>query len=300
MPIKKARSTASHRSTSRRKRMLLFGLAGVTVAGAATVPVAYGALAPAPPSSIVDLSTSETFDTGKLMGTLCPAPRSRDFFSDVTFWILDPVGGGVAEDPSKGVGDLGSVGVDGELHFFQGHCEWPVTDVKDDVGPAQVVSRPLINCGDAVLLRETVSQNFSTSQTFTTSLSIGGGFDFAVIKDVLSLSGNVSVTRSWAFGKEESFSRTVSIDVPKRTKGYFERVPVIRTVVSQPVFVIEKIARANRDGSSGMNGWKDTGSIRITSPAFRTESSADVLDANNFPSGTIRAQDDPVTPEDCD
>jgi hypothetical protein len=70
--------------------------------------------------------------------------------------------------------------------------------------------------------------------------------------------------------------------------------------VSQPVFVIEKIARIDQDGETGISGWNDTGNKRITSPAFQTSSSADVLDANEFPSGTIRAQDDPVTAADCD
>ncbi|WNZ09963.1 hypothetical protein [Streptomyces sp. 11x1] len=299
MTAEGARSAQSHRNrSSKRKLTLRLVLVGAAVTGAATLPSAYAALVPEPPSAVLDLSTSESFDTGALMAKLCPAPRKVDYWTDVTHWFYNPATGEVGEDPTKGAGDAQPI--DGLIHQLEGHCEFPVTDVKDEIGKAQVVSRPLVNCGDEVTLRESVTQDFTTSETYTTSVSVGGGFDLAVIKDVLSLSGNASVTQSWAFGKSKSISRAVTIDVPARTKGYFERVPVIRTVVSQPVFVIEKIARIDQDGETGISGWNDTGNKRITSPAFQTSSSADVLDANEFPSGTIRAQDDPVTAEDCD
>jgi hypothetical protein len=269
-----------------------------TAAVAVGVPTAYGALVPVPPSAILDLSTTESWDTGAAMAQLCPAPRKTDFWTDVTHWFYDQQSGTIAPDETNGVGDARLD--QGEIFGFNGHCEYPVTEVLDNVGPAQQVSRPLVNCGDQVTLRETVTQSFSTSSTYTTSVSVGGGFDLAVVKDVLSLSGRVEVTNSWSFGKEQSVSRAVAIDVPARTKGYFERVPVIRTVVSQPIFVLEQFYRIDSGGETDLNGWEDGGSIRITSPAFRTQSAADALDADGFPSGAVRAQDDPVTAGDCD
>jgi hypothetical protein len=290
------------KSRARRRRTLSLVVGGVTVAAVvAGLPSAYAALAPVPPSSVLDLSTVKTFDTGAMMAKLCPAPRKRDYWTDVSFWFYDPGTGTVAVDPSNGVG-TGDAKIDGDgmIDNFFGHCEYPVTEVKDDVGAAQQISRPLINCGKKVTLNENVTENFSTNSSYTTSVSVGGGFDFTVIKDVLSLSGNASVTQSWAFGTEHSISRTVAISVPPQTKGYFERVPVIRTIVSQPIFVLEYYSRINNQGERKLNGFEDTGTIRITSPAFRTNSAADALDADGFPSGTIRAQDDPVVPQDCD
>lgn len=286
---------------SRRPGRRVVGIAIAVVATVAVgvgVPTAYGALIPVPPSPILDLSTRESWDTGAAMAQLCPAPRRVDFFMDVTHWFYDQVSGTITRDETNGVGDASLD--QGEIFAFNGHCEFPVTEVKDDVGPAQQVSRPLVNCGDEVTLRETVTQSFSTSSTYTTSVSVGASFDVSVIKDVLGFSGRTEVTNSWSFGKDQSVSRSVAIDVPARTKGYFERVPVIRTVISQPVFVLEQYYRIDSNGETDLNGWEDSGSIRITSPAFRTSSAADALDADGFPSGAIRAQDDPVTAADCD
>ncbi|NNN29183.1 hypothetical protein HLK59_02225 [Streptomyces sp. S3(2020)] len=296
MSVRKAGS--SHRARlSRRKKILGLAAIGVTITTTTILSTAYGALLPADPSPVLDLNTRETFDTGALMAQLCPAPRKKEYWTDVTYWFYDPVSGAIAEDEAKGTFlEKSSV----ELHAFEGHCEWPVTEVKDALGPAQQVSRPMVNCGDQVTLTESVTQSFSTSETYTTSVSVGGGFDITVIKDVLSLSGNADVTNSWSFGETKTISRAVTISVPARTKGHFERVPVIRSVVSQPVFVIEKNTLLNPDGKKGINGWEDSGSIRVTSPAFKTTSKADVLDENDFPAGTIRAQDAPVTSEDCD
>jgi hypothetical protein len=263
----------------------------------AALPTAFAALVPVPPSPIIDLSTTKSFDTGAMMAKLCPAPRQVDFFRDETFWFYDRNTGSLTEDTTKGVR---AEAIDSEIDRFKGHCEFPVTAVKDDVGPAQTVSRPLVNCGEKVTLSESVTQSVGTSSTYTTSVSIGVGFDVKVIKDVLGLSGNASVTQSWSFGSDKTITRNVGITVPPRTKGSFERVPVIRTVISQPIFVVEFYSRVNRDGDNDLNGFEDTGTPRITSPAFQTRSAADALDADGFPSGTIRSKDQPVTPADCD
>lgn len=293
------RPARSHARSSKHKRTILtvlgatLGLAG----GALVVPGAMAALVPAPESTPFQLKGAESFDTDALMGKLCPGPTSNTPFRDVSFWFMTD-DGRLSTDTTNGAGDLGK-SESGAVHRFDGHCEYPATEVKESNGTPVKVTESIPNCGDSVETTEAVSHTVTTSSTITHSVSVEGNFELSVVKDVFGIGGGAEVSTSWSFGEEVSKTRTRDISVPAQTVGFLERVPKLRTVVTQPNFVIEKWQTSTPDNVETKNGWKGNGSVRITSSGYTMSATADALDADGFPSGVIRADDRPVTAADC-
>ncbi|WP_128379319.1 hypothetical protein [Streptomyces cavernae] len=293
------RHPGAHARSSRRKRTIVtvLGAALALTGGALVVPGAMAALVPAPESTPFQLKGAESFDTDALMGKLCPGPTSQTPFRDVGFFFMSD-NGELSVDPAKGAGDLGKI-ENGLVHRFDGHCEYPSIEVKESNGKPVKVTEDIPNCGDVVQTRESVSHTISTSSSITHSVSVGASFDFKIIKDVFGIGGSAEVTTAWSFGEEVSKTRTRDITVPPQTVGFLERVPKLRTVVSQPNFVIERWQTSTPEKVEEKDGWKGNGSIRVTSSGYTISATADALDADGFPSGVIRADDRPVTEADC-
>ncbi|MET8976349.1 hypothetical protein ABZX85_12110 [Streptomyces sp. NPDC004539] len=291
-----------HARKKTRSRTVAIGIGSVlaVAGGVVAVPAAMAALVPPPASTPFQLKGAETFDTDKMMATLCPGPTSDLPFQDVGFFFINLKTGDTLRDEANGIGDIGKTpaGTD-PLARVSVHCEYPVTSTKDSVGAATDTSDLVINCGNAAQAGQQVTQSLTTSSSVTHSVSVGGEFNFNIIKDVLSIGGGVEVTTEWSFGEEITKSKTNTIDVPPRTAAFLERVPQVRTVVSTPVAVLERFVTVTPDSVKTENGWRGNGSNRVTSSGFSMSATGDVLDKNGFPAGAIRAKDRPVTDADC-
>jgi len=291
-----------HARNKKRSRTLAIGLGSVVAiaGGVIAVPAAMAALVPPAASTPFQLKGAETFDTDKLMSTLCPGPTSNTPFRDVGFFFMDPATGVLSKDPANGVGDFERTpaGSPTVVHLAA-HCEYPATDVKDSFGAPTDTSDLIVNCGNAVQTGQEITHSLTTSSSVTHSVSVGGSFDFSIVKEIFSIGGNASVTTEWSFGTEVSKSKTEKIDVPPRTAAFLERVPRLRTVTTTPVAVIEKFTTITPDEVKDENGWRGNGSNRITSSGYTMSATADALDKNGLPAGTSRAKDRPVTDADC-
>lgn len=299
MPESSRRSNTHGRSTKRKRTIVTVLGASLAIAGGALiVPGALAAIAPAEESTPLQLKDVESFDTDALMAKLCPGPTSDKPFQDVSSWFLDRATGTLTVDEANGAGETGkSQGA--TLERMGGHCEYPEIEVKDSNGTPVKVTEDIPNCGDVVQTRESVSHTISNSSSVTHSVTVGGSFDFQIIKDVFSVGGGAEVTNSWSFGEEVSKTRTRDISVPPQTVGFLERVPKLRTVVSQPNFVVEYWETTSPEAVEKKDGWNGSGSIRVTSSGYTMSATADALDDDGFPSGVIRAEDRPVTDADC-
>ncbi|WP_157968456.1 hypothetical protein [Streptomyces geranii] len=294
--------TTGHARKKKRSRTVAIGLgSAVAIAGGViAVPAAMAALVPPPASTPFQLKGAETFDTDKLMAAMCPGPTSDRPFQDVGSFFINLDTGEVSPDTSNGVGDPGKTPAGTPpLARVSAHCEYPVTSVKTAVGAPTDASDLIINCGNAVEAGQQITQSLTTTSSVTHSVSVSADFNLSIIKDVLSIGGGAEVTTEWSFGEEVSKSKTDTINVPPRTVAFLERVPQLRTVSSTPVAVLERFTLITPDEVSNQNGWRDNGSIRITSSGFTMAATGDVLDKAGFPAGAIRTKDRPVTDEDC-
>ncbi|MEI5522420.1 hypothetical protein WB401_15455 [Streptomyces brasiliscabiei] len=291
-----------HARNKKRSRVVAIGIGSVlaVAGGVIAVPAAMAALVPAPASTPFQLKGAETFDTDKLMATLCPGPTSDLPFQDVGNFFINMDTGEASPDTSNGIGDPGKTPAGTPpLARVAVHCEYPATEVKDSVGAATDTSDLIINCGNAVQAGQEISHGLTTSSSVTHSVSVGVDFNLSIIKDVFGIGGGAEVTTEWSFGEEITKSKTDKIDVPPRTAAFLERVPKLRTVTSTPVAVLERFTLITPDDVQNQDGWRGNGSVRITSSGFTMSATADVLDKNGFPAGAIRAQDRPVTDADC-
>ncbi|QFQ98194.1 hypothetical protein F9278_20520 [Streptomyces phaeolivaceus] len=293
---------AGHGRNKKRSRVVAISLGSViaVAGGVIAVPAAMAALVPAPASTPFQLKGAETFDTDKLMAAICPGPTSDRPFQDVGNFFINLDTGEVSPDETNGVGDPGKTPAGTPpLARVAAHCEYPATSVKDSVGAATDASDLIINCGDSVQAGQEITHSLTTSSSVTHSVTVGVGFNLSIVKDVFSIGGGAELTTEWSFGEEVTKSKLDKIDVPPRTVGFLERLPALRTVTSTPVAVLENVTLITPDGVTDQNGWRDNGSTRITSSGFTMTATADVLDKNGVPAGAIRADDRPVTDEDC-
>ncbi|MDX3642495.1 hypothetical protein [Streptomyces sp. MB09-02B] len=291
-----------HARNKKRSRVIAIGIGSVlaVAGGVIAVPAAMAALVPPPASTPFQLKGAESFDTDKLMAAICPGPTSDRPFQDVGNFFIALETGEVTRDESNGIGDIGNTPAGtGPLARVSAHCEYPVTDVKESVGPATDKSDPIINCGNAVQAGQEITQGLTTTSSVTHSVTVGASFNLGIIKDVFSVGGGAEVTTEWSFGEEVTKSKTDKIDVPPRTAAFLERVPRLRTVTSTPVAVLERFTLVTPDDVQDQDGWRGNGSVRITSSGYTMSATADILDKSGFPAGAIRAKDRPVTDADC-
>ncbi|MHC5902650.1 hypothetical protein ACVNF4_01840 [Streptomyces sp. S6] len=291
-----------HARSKKRSRTLVIGLGSVVAVagGVIAVPAAMAALVPPAASTPFQLKGAETFDTDKMMASLCPGPTSDKPFQDVGNFFINLNTGEVGPDRTNGIGDIGNTTAGAPpVARVSVHCEYPATDVKDSVGAPTDASDQIINCGNAVQTGQDISHGLSTSSSVTHSVSVSASFDLGIIKDVFSLGGGAEVTTEWSFGEEVSKSKTDKIDVPPRTAAFLERVPRLRTVTTTPIAVLENFTLVTPDEVTDQDSWRGNGSIRITSSGYTISATGDILDKNGFPAGAIRAKDRPVTDADC-
>ncbi|QNP75220.1 hypothetical protein IAG44_41330 [Streptomyces roseirectus] len=291
-----------HARNKKRSRTLAIGLGSVlaVAGGVIAVPAAMAALVPPPASTPFQLKGAESFDTDKLMSTLCPGPTSDKPFQDVGNFFMDPATGTLSPDPSNGVGTPEKTAPGSPpIVLLAAHCEYPATDVKDSFGTPTDTSDLIVNCGNAVQTGQEITHSLTSTSSVTHSVSVSADFNLSVIKDVFSLGGGAEVTTEWSFGQEVSRSKTEKIDVPPRTAAFLERVPRLRTVTTTPIAVIERFTTVTPDEVKDENGWRGNGSNRITSSGYTISATGDALDKNGLPAGTSRAKDRPVTDADC-
>ncbi|MCL6739480.1 hypothetical protein [Streptomyces neyagawaensis] len=291
-----------HARNKKRSRTLAIGLGSVLAiaGGVIAVPAAMAALESTSDTPF-ELKGAESFDTDKLMATLCPGPTSSEPLKDFVHFFMDPATGTLEKDPSNGVGrpDPTAPGTP-PIVSISATCLYPVTSVKDSVNaPPTDTSDLIINCGNSVQAGQEVTHSLTSSSSVSTSVGASVDLNFSIVKDVFSLGGSAQVTTEWSFGQEVSKSKTDKIDVPPRTVGFLERVPTLRTVTTTPVAILDRFQTITPDEVKDENGWRGNGNNSITSSGYTISATADALDKNGFPAGAVRAKDRPVTDADC-
>ncbi|MFG3022431.1 hypothetical protein ACGFZQ_28420 [Streptomyces sp. NPDC048254] len=183
----------------------------------------------APASADTDIRGTESWDTNRLLMSLCTGNTG------VHSWFFDTRTGAIRPDNIRADWQT-RVSAPAWEEQFSGYCSYPQASSWTWAGPQTQISNLVMNCGYRVTQSEAITK--SITKTSTTTNSVGGSIsvEWGILKDVLSVEATASYQHTWSYSKATTWTQTDTLNVPPRTKAQLNFAPLMRTVRSNPVF----------------------------------------------------------------
>ncbi|MGI5460874.1 hypothetical protein ACQEWB_48475 [Streptomyces sp. CA-249302] len=244
----------------------------------------------APANAATDLRGKESFNTDKLLMSICNGSTDKQFF------FINVDNGEVTRDMTNGAT---AVSLPHPVERFQGWCRYPQASSWTWTGTEQQVGNSLKNCGSDTSLRQDIQMNGSTTSTTTRSVEGSLGITWTAIEKVLAFDAGGSYSQSWSYSKTSGWATTISLSAAPKTVAWMALAPTMRTVRSNPVFVVDRYSWGrNGGGQINVSTWRDHGYKEIKSYGAYYDAVGNVTDGNGKPTGTYVARDRPVNSGD--
>ncbi|WP_019063386.1 hypothetical protein [Streptomyces prunicolor] len=249
----------------------------------------------APASAETNIRGTESWDTDKLLMTLCTGNTG------LHNWFIDTRNGSVVRNNIDA--DQASLKTPAYVEQFTGYCSYPQSSSWTWAGPQTQISNQVMNCGYRVTQSESITKSITKTSTTTNSVGGSAGVEWNILKDVLSVQATASYEHTWSWSKASTWTQSDSLSVPPRTKAQLNFAPLMRTVRSNPIFHVTHYMWEIGGDYSGKwwvpNTWRGRGYKDIKSYGAYYDAKANVINPDGSPVGTTIALDHPASKADC-
>ncbi|WP_326584609.1 hypothetical protein OG889_40180 [Streptomyces sp. NBC_00481] len=245
------------------------------------------------PASATDLRGKESFNTDKLLMSICNGTKAK------TYWWINVETGELSRDETMGARINTNIPYPWER--FQGQCTYPRSSSWTWNAAERRISNTLVNCASGTTMNQLLQANGTTTSTTTNSVTGSIGIEWNIIEKVRGVEAGAQYQRSWSYARANGWSTTTGITVSPRKVGWLAMRPEMRTVRSNPHFWVERYSwgKPGTTGEVYSNSWRGRGYRDISSYGAYYDAIGNVLDSNGQPAGRYVARDRNVTNNDC-